>query len=154
MVLAGQNWRKRRKTYTSAILSTTNLTYTDLGSNPGLRSKILAGNQWFWPWYGRHATRIRLGSNTTVTDRAEIAPASARPVMKLQQEVCDLGNVWMIAGAICFLCFLNGAGRAQGPSGQPGCIVGVHSCRCVTCKDSIDTSLQRGRPAKCWDSLQ
>jgi hypothetical protein len=47
MVLAGQTRRKRRKTYTSAILSTTNLTYTDLGSNPGLRSKILAGDQWF-----------------------------------------------------------------------------------------------------------
>jgi hypothetical protein len=68
--------------------------------------------------------------------------------MKLQQEVCDLGNVWMIAGAICFLCFLNGAGRAQGPSGQPGCSVGVHSCPCVTCKDSVNISLQGGRPAK------
>ena len=67
-----------------------------------------------------YATRIRLGFNGTVTDRAEIVPGSARPVMKLQQEVCDLGNVWMIGGAICFLWFLNGAGRAEGPSGQPG----------------------------------
>jgi len=46
MVLAGQTQRKRRKASTSAILSTTNLTYTDVGSNPGLRNKISAGDQW------------------------------------------------------------------------------------------------------------
>jgi len=39
-----------------------------------------------------YATRM-LGFNGTVTERAEIVHASARSVMKLQQEVCDLGNV-------------------------------------------------------------
>jgi hypothetical protein len=45
MKLTGENVRTREKTYPSATLSTTNPTWTDPGSNPGLRSKRSATNR-------------------------------------------------------------------------------------------------------------
>jgi hypothetical protein len=39
MILTGENRRNRRKTCPSATLSTTNLTWTDLGANLGLRGE-------------------------------------------------------------------------------------------------------------------
>jgi hypothetical protein len=44
MKLIGENRSPRRKTCPSAILSTTNPTWTDLGSNPGLRGERPATN--------------------------------------------------------------------------------------------------------------
>jgi len=35
-MLTGENWRTQRKTCPSATLSTTNPTWTDPGTNPGL----------------------------------------------------------------------------------------------------------------------
>jgi hypothetical protein len=39
MILTGEHQRTRRKTSPSATLSTTNLTWTDLGANPALRGE-------------------------------------------------------------------------------------------------------------------
>jgi hypothetical protein len=45
MKLTGENRSTRRKTCPSATLSTTNPTWTDPGSNPGLRGERLATNR-------------------------------------------------------------------------------------------------------------
>ena len=45
MKLTGENRGTRRKTCLSATLSTTNPTWTDPGSNPGLRSERPATNR-------------------------------------------------------------------------------------------------------------
>jgi hypothetical protein len=45
MKLTGENRSTRRKTCPSATLSTTNLTWTDPGSNPGLRGERPATNR-------------------------------------------------------------------------------------------------------------
>jgi hypothetical protein len=45
MNLAGENRSTRGKTCPSANLSTTNSTWTDLGSNPGLRGESPATNR-------------------------------------------------------------------------------------------------------------
>jgi hypothetical protein len=45
MKLAGENRSTRRKTCPSATLSTTNPTWTDLGSEPGLRGGRQAANR-------------------------------------------------------------------------------------------------------------
>jgi hypothetical protein len=44
MILTRENWRTWRKTYPSATLSTTNLTWTEPGANPGLRCERPATN--------------------------------------------------------------------------------------------------------------
>jgi hypothetical protein len=44
MELTGENRRTRRETRTSATLSTTNLTWTDPGANPGLHIERPATN--------------------------------------------------------------------------------------------------------------
>jgi hypothetical protein len=54
MKLTGENLRTRGKSFPSATLSTTNPTWTDPGSNPGLRGE-------------RPATK-RLSHGTTLTD--------------------------------------------------------------------------------------
>jgi hypothetical protein len=43
-ILTGENRRTRRKTRSSAILSTTNPTWIDPGANPGLRGERPATN--------------------------------------------------------------------------------------------------------------
>jgi hypothetical protein len=45
MKLTGENRNTRRKTCSSATLSTTNPTWTDPGSNPGLRGERPAANR-------------------------------------------------------------------------------------------------------------
>ena len=45
MKLRGENRITQRKTYPSATLSTTNPTWTDPGSNPGLRGERSATNR-------------------------------------------------------------------------------------------------------------
>jgi hypothetical protein len=45
MKLTGENRSSLGKTYATATLSTTNLTRTDLGSNPGLRGYRPANNR-------------------------------------------------------------------------------------------------------------
>jgi hypothetical protein len=45
MKLTGENQSTRGKTCPNATLSTTNLTWTDLGSNPGLRGESPATNR-------------------------------------------------------------------------------------------------------------
>jgi hypothetical protein len=50
MILAGESRRARRKTCPSAILSIPRLTWTGLGTNPGLRSeKVASDPPVLWP---------------------------------------------------------------------------------------------------------
>jgi hypothetical protein len=51
MKLTGENRSTREKPCPSATLSTTNLTWTDPGSNPGLRGERPANNR-PEPWHG------------------------------------------------------------------------------------------------------
>jgi hypothetical protein len=44
MIVTGESLRTRRKTCPNATKGTTNRTWTDLGSNPGLRNERLATN--------------------------------------------------------------------------------------------------------------
>jgi hypothetical protein len=62
MKLTGENRSTRRKTCPSATLSTTNPTWTDPGSNPGLRGERPAANSL------SHGTAVRLYSCDNIKD--------------------------------------------------------------------------------------
>jgi hypothetical protein len=64
MILTGKNRSTRGKTYPSAILSTTNPTWTDPGSNPDLRGERPATN--------------RLSHDTASTQSYVVQPKSSR----------------------------------------------------------------------------
>jgi hypothetical protein len=65
MKLTGENRRTREKTCPSATLSTTNHTWTDPGSNPGLRGERPATNRL------SHGTADLKGLKVTVTRAVE-----------------------------------------------------------------------------------
>jgi hypothetical protein len=83
MILTGENRRTRRKTYPSAALSTTNPTWIDPVTNPGLRGERPATNDLSHSTTHQSVTSQNI--NFTVGDEADdiLSIFSVRPSLHL-----------------------------------------------------------------------